>query len=391
MAPDASTTSYIIWLVRVVLPIVLFFFWYRSQPKAERTDNAYDREDLLEARRAPPDEEPPAALQRTMKLYDEATLIAKGVFGEKPRAPRRETQGNNKAGGKKGSGKGKDSTGAEGKGGPRRDSGADLSAAVVAPADESLLSEEERMHIESLLNFVAFAHKEQPQRTFLPNEQHRPPPPKRLPPIAMPEADPSDAALANSQVQLVLKGVVNSKLGLKKCDYVARALNDKLLDTHVTPTEATFSLMVEACVISRDLKGASEFLMKMETSGHCPSSELLDKVMDLYSESRTDPKSPSKDLLSGTSKTPWWGVESTRSGEDFDDAPAMKNSALGSLSGPVSLGGLSLRPGGSLGSAAKKATPPPWAAKPKSTGSPEFKPTRQSWDDMRMDEFEFDN
>jgi len=45
--------------------------------------------------------------------------------------------------------------------------------------------------------------------------------------------------------------------------------------------------MIEGCVLAGDLKSASDFLMKMETSGFCPESDLLDKVMDLYSQQKS--------------------------------------------------------------------------------------------------------
>merc|ERR1740121_3078519 len=44
--------------------------------------------------------------------------------------------------------------------------------------------------------------------------------------------------------------------------------------------------MIDACVLAKDLKAASDFLMKMETYGYNPDSDLLDRVMDLYSQQK---------------------------------------------------------------------------------------------------------
>merc|ERR1719240_1749491 len=54
--------------------------------------------------------------------------------------------------------------------------------------------------------------------------------------------------------------------------------------------------MIEACICVGDLKGAGDFLMKMEAAGFCPDAELLDKVMDLYSQNKaTREKAPTGD------------------------------------------------------------------------------------------------
>merc|ERR1740139_1037112 len=44
--------------------------------------------------------------------------------------------------------------------------------------------------------------------------------------------------------------------------------------------------MIDSCVLANDLKSASDFLMKMEASGHSPDTKLLDKVMELYSQQK---------------------------------------------------------------------------------------------------------
>jgi hypothetical protein len=179
---------------------------------------------------------------------------------------------------------------------------------VVAAPEPTLSPEEEKMHLESLLNYVAFNRKD-PQRTFLPDEAPPPPPPKPLPtkkpdgtkieapaaaapPTAVAESVPSfdsgslvtgdEAAKANAEAQMVLGGAIK----FRRVD-VATNLYDKLIQSQVEISEKTFALMIESCVLASDLKNASDFLLKMEASGHSPETELLDKVMDLYSQVKT--------------------------------------------------------------------------------------------------------
>eukprot|EP00434_Breviolum_minutum_P038946 symbB.v1.2.034559.t1/scaffold4485.1/size39082/1 len=78
---------------------------------------------------------------------------------------------------------------------------------------------------------------------------------------------------------------------------IFQELYDQLAAANVDIFSATFSLMIEASVLAKDLKTSSDFLMKMESAGHSPSSELLDKVLDLYSNQKTmrDIKKSSKE------------------------------------------------------------------------------------------------
>jgi pentatricopeptide repeat protein len=155
-----------------------------------------------------------------------------------------------------------------------------------APAAPAPSASEKKMHLESLLNYVAFNRRPQ-QRVLLPEEGvSPPPPPKRLRPGLQPDgnAEISGAAAeqANAEAQMVLRGAVAFKTAT-----VAKDLYEHLMDKQVEITERTFTLMIEGCVLAGDLKSASDFLMKMETSGYCPESDLLDKVMDLYSQQKS--------------------------------------------------------------------------------------------------------
>merc|ERR1719199_982683 len=64
--------------------------------------------------------------------------------------------------------------------------------------------------------------------------------------------------------------------------------------------------MIEACINANDLKGASDFLMKMEAAGHSPELDLLDKVMDLYSQHKmlraSDTAMPAPSMFVGEEK-----------------------------------------------------------------------------------------
>mmetsp|Transcript_72977 Transcript_72977/g.158373 ORF Transcript_72977/g.158373 Transcript_72977/m.158373 type:complete len:620 (-) Transcript_72977:79-1938(-) len=150
----------------------------------------------------------------------------------------------------------------------------------------------DKMYLESLVNHVAFHRKEQP-RTFLPDEASLPPPPPRAKKFN--EADsrgPKSAALseaamakANEEAQMVLKGA----LKINRPD-VAHNLYAQLLDSQVDVAEGTFSLLIQAAIDARDLKTASDLLMKMEAAGFHPETEMLDKVMDLYVDRKSQRK-----------------------------------------------------------------------------------------------------
>lgn len=151
-------------------------------------------------------------------------------------------------------------------------------------AAEQAAVSEEKLHLESLLNYVAFNRKE-PQRTFLLTEEDLPPPPPP-PKVRKVEEVPQQpitttatADKANEEAQMVLLGAIN----FKRAD-VAKDIYGQLTNSGVAIFERTFKLIVEAAVMSQDLKSASDFLMKMEAAGFTPESRLLDKVMDLYSQ-----------------------------------------------------------------------------------------------------------
>jgi len=301
---DPSVSSMFVWLVRIALPIIFFFIWYTgNQGKGDdysgSPETRHTKADMLQARAEMKDREVPET-HKNLKL----------IAAEDPRLPgtAKPTRGNQAARAKRGdkarlsdaSGKG------DGKGSGEAlytdlDGGLTPSGsrsfedvASLSPVDCTVgksglasLTDEERMHYETMLNFVANFHKDQPQRFFLPTPEHPPPLPRSSEAAADSAMDDGSKSLkANVDAQMILKGASNPKIGLKHPS-IAKDLHQHLSDSEVKISEQTFTLMVEACISGGDLPGASNFLMKMESAGLCPDNDLLDKVMDLYSESRT--------------------------------------------------------------------------------------------------------
>mmetsp|Transcript_76024 Transcript_76024/g.163171 ORF Transcript_76024/g.163171 Transcript_76024/m.163171 type:complete len:570 (-) Transcript_76024:263-1972(-) len=301
----------LIWTLRIVLPIILFCIYFKLQsPKEEQfsgsTKNRYTRGKLLAHRKAVLAAPVPEELE-TIAMKDQvqapALFANSGRTSRGDRGSRREDRGDRppRDRGDRESRKER----SEGERPRRRDRERPREAeeeepAVEEPAadegalDTPLLStaeeSQEKMHIESLLNYVAFNRSAQ-QRIFLPDEDSAPPPPpkpRRPPPTGAPIDESAKAVSAetsekaNLEAQMVLRGALN----FKRAD-VATNLYEKLLDSQVEISERTFKLMIDACVLARDLKAASDFLMRMETYGYNPDSDILDRVMDLYSQQKS--------------------------------------------------------------------------------------------------------
>lgn len=291
---EMNTTTMVVWLVRILLPIIFFFIWYRLGSGDSNAEDQHTREELLLAREVVKGCEVPECLNN-IKLVEEARVAAPATQRQQRGNQARPKRGDNNRG------RNTDNITKNNSFGPGdldEAFGVEASAATgdagAAPAvsnkPKPLLEKVEREQFESLLTFVAFGHKDRPQRVFLPDEGRPPPPPPKKAAPAVVEAldeESPETTKANADAQAALKAIVNQKIGLK-CSHVASNLYEKLLDSQIRIAEATFTLMVEACIASSDLKGASGFLMKMESNGLCPDSDLLDKVMDLYSESRAN-------------------------------------------------------------------------------------------------------
>lgn len=278
-APNMDLATALLWTLRILLPIVLFCVYFKLQaPKNASgvkgpTGNVHNRAALLAHREATVGKPAPTSMENiAMKGPAEAPHLFAGG---------REKRGRG--------GRDKDESRARG---PREktkeavpsQTGAEELASSSKQEDLMASALEERMHLESLVNYVAFNRTEQ-QRTFLPVLGGVPPPP----PPPKKQQDESSGALpgptsdkANADAKLVLRGA----LSIKRSD-PAIYLHDQLSKASVEISESTFEMMIEVCLAAEDLKGASQFLMKMESGGHLPRSALLDKVMNLYSEART--------------------------------------------------------------------------------------------------------
>jgi len=61
---------------------------------------------------------------------------------------------------------------------------------------------------------------------------------------------------------------------------IALGLHAKLQEQGIDVSTSTFELMVDACLHASDLTTASSFLVSMESGGHAPGNDVLDRVMD---------------------------------------------------------------------------------------------------------------
>eukprot|EP00931_Biecheleriopsis_adriatica_P090962 TRINITY_DN64872_c0_g1_i1.p1 TRINITY_DN64872_c0_g1~~TRINITY_DN64872_c0_g1_i1.p1 ORF type:complete len:495 (-),score=145.71 TRINITY_DN64872_c0_g1_i1:13-1497(-) len=309
----------LIWTLRIVLPIILFCLYFKFQSSKDEqayvshtsSKHKYSRSRLLEIRKACGGAPVPETLANlTFKDQIQAPSLFQGD-GKASRSggkgggkrSRENREDRNSRGDREKRDPG-DKADREARRQKRQESAPDLTPVVKAdeeivastPAAEGaaeLVASQEKMHLESLLNYVAFNRKDQ-QRNFMLDEDGAPPPPPPKPAARSGELtgdrsktealdlSHTTAEKANAEAQMVLRGAIN----FKRAD-VAKDIYEQLAAANVDIFESTFTLMIEAAVLAKDLKSSSDFLMKMETSGHSPASELLDKVLDLYSAQKT--------------------------------------------------------------------------------------------------------
>lgn len=268
-------TTYIIWIVRIALPIIFFLIWFRTQPSkdtwySQPHEIVHDRDDMMAVRQVAGNEVPECLSTLKLKPDDEIPQLE----GTRLRAGAR--------GGKKGQGAGAGSL-------KKRPAAHEIEEVeeLVVEKKEGVFSDGERANHEALLSFVAFAHKEQPQRVFLPDADQPPPEPPRRSTKSMFDDDLEPATSvkgreANVHAQSLLRALLHPKVGMTSA-FVSKELTRQLSDSRIRAGEGTLALMAEACTSAGDLEGASSMLMQMEQEGHCPDNSLLDKVMDLYS------------------------------------------------------------------------------------------------------------
>lgn len=270
MRIDATTV--VIWALRILLPILFFAIYFKlKEPKqlpaaAKETKNAknvYSRGKLLRMRTLAKGLAAPSSV-KNIALKDQTQapeLFAGGRSSRVERSSRRSSDTKEKGDAKEK----KD----------RKEKKEDPQPAV--------LYAEERSQLESLINYVAFQRPEQ-QRAFLPYPGRAASSEKGktvdgFDRKAGDSISGAAAGIANDEAQMVLRG----SMKLKRSD-VAKTLYDQLVQSQVELSRGTFELLIEACVNAKDLPGASDFMMKMEQQGLTPATDLMDKVMDLYTE-----------------------------------------------------------------------------------------------------------
>eukprot|EP00811_Abedinium_folium_P000731 NODE_1066_length_2624_cov_4.631958.p2 GENE.NODE_1066_length_2624_cov_4.631958~~NODE_1066_length_2624_cov_4.631958.p2 ORF type:complete len:510 (-),score=177.78 NODE_1066_length_2624_cov_4.631958:815-2344(-) len=319
-----STIKIMIWFVRILVPILAFlvYLWIQSardEQAATPEKYSHPRSKMIACRRVVLREmlEVPPCMSN-LRLVDEATAPTLFLSNSRPvrkrderaskeRKEKRESRKSEKKDGddeaavaaptvsldtydsERVVGIDTASIGAADVGDARIDATDAARSIISANADAAEVNngQDDKMHLESLLNYVAFNRKEQ-LRTFILEEEGAapppPPPPLRTsgsgaaPAIASAEASEK----ANDEAQMVLRGAIS----FKPSQNLANNLYEQLIDSKVEISETTFTLMIESCILARDLKSSSDFLMKMEASGYCLEAEMLDKVMELYSQEK---------------------------------------------------------------------------------------------------------
>eukprot|EP00746_Dinoflagellata_sp_MGD_P114370 gnl/MRDRNA2_/MRDRNA2_50873_c0_seq1.p1 gnl/MRDRNA2_/MRDRNA2_50873_c0~~gnl/MRDRNA2_/MRDRNA2_50873_c0_seq1.p1 ORF type:complete len:453 (-),score=110.80 gnl/MRDRNA2_/MRDRNA2_50873_c0_seq1:268-1626(-) len=175
--------------------------------------------------------------------------------------------------------------------------------------DKADKAEAKKMHLESLLNYVAFkkergdtgdAGEEMGDRTRSASRARS----------ASPETHSSEARTqkseekrANVDAQMVLRGA----LEFGRVD-VAKQLYQQLVSTEVQIAERTYELMVEACLRAKDLSVVSDFLLKMEGDGYRPRNSTLKRVVALREQMMQEeiqgPKAHSSQESEDAQRTP---------------------------------------------------------------------------------------
>lgn len=234
-------TTLLIWTLRIVLPILFFAIYFRLQAPMKNQEKSYagpnttvhSRDKLLLLRKAVDGSEAPESMKNmVMKGEKEAPHLFAGKRTTRVERPRREmgeTGRVPKEGREKREKKPKEEPTTE----------------VSTPTEEKMSLDEVLMYVTVFSSKITGATEEK----------------------------------ANDEAQLVLRGA----LGLMRPD-VAQDLYDRLIDAGVAISQTTFELMIDVCLSSKDLKGASDLLVKMEGAGYTPNSQMLDKVLELYSE-----------------------------------------------------------------------------------------------------------
>lgn len=282
---EDSTLKPVVWILRVLSPVVLFvlYYWVHSFRKDELL-NRYSRSTMLAYRNSlPPALGIPASLA-TIRIVDESIAPVSSTTSNRP-----------------GRGVRKDKIPKECRERHERKSGKQQCGFEVPAVTREILAStvtqgfEEKMNLELLLNYVAFKRKDE-QRIFLVDDGSMPPPPPPRGKQSQVESAQLEEAIAREKLLSAISlfstknsdradADVHAAINFKHVE-ATRDLCKRLLESNVKISESTFTLMIEACILASDLNSVCNLLLKMEHYGYCPSSGLLDKVMELYSRDK---------------------------------------------------------------------------------------------------------
>jgi len=266
-------TTLLIWTLRIVLPILFFAIYFRLQAPAKNQEKSYagpnttvhSRDKLLLLKKAVDGAEAHESMKNmVMKGEKEAPHLFAGKRSTRVDRPKREVGENGRV--------------------PKEGREKREKKPKEEPTTEVTTVAEEKMSLDEVLMYVA---------------------------VFSSKITGATEEKANDEAQLVLRGA----LGLSRPD-VAQDLYDRLMDAGVAISETTFELMIDVCLSSKDLKGASDLLVKMEGAGYTPNSQMLDKVLELYSEKEKDKvekgeeDAPALDMVNAVTPT---AVETTTS------------------------------------------------------------------------------
>eukprot|EP01067_Filipodium_phascolosomae_P000615 Filipodium_phascolosomae@DN1470_c0_g1_i1.p1 len=311
-------SEYYITIIVCVLAVIAWLIAGRKKQRVQQTfSNVYDKDVLLRyylsmKKYCPATLATPPKSVTNLKVIDADTLHFSPTYGVSTRGNQWGSRrgGSYQRGGWRGRG-GYDSHRYFGPQGARNFSRA-------GGEDDGLRNQ----HLSALLNFVAFkgAHS-----TLFPNGTD-----PLVNPLATQEEKDKCNADANREAVSVLKGAKHEKQ-----TSVALAVFKCLKEASAVINHDTYGWMVETCLAESNLREASNFLMEMEQKGHTPDQELLDKVMELYSQRRIlpassadEPKSPTKTLGLPTTPTAAFSQSLDSGGAPPNGGGIISNSTL---------------------------------------------------------------
>lgn len=241
-----STSTVIVWLVRALLPFLLFIIWYATQPPEPK--QTYHRGQLLAARQVAGSVPPELGTLQVKRFED-------------PKPARRSKDER------------KNSTSSE--------NGVSVApkAPVEAPKAEKKEGSDMMEDLQGLLSFIAF--KERQQRVFLPVTH--PPPPRRRNQVEV-VRDPKMDARQNAAAQRFLKAMLPPTALDLDVSQVIKALTEKLSEVEVT--KETYVSFLKLCLESKNLREAGRFYGEMEAKGLELEEDITDQVIALYATSR---------------------------------------------------------------------------------------------------------